>query len=129
MFISGEENRGNRALKTALVYLLLAVFCAFFGGVYEHFSHEVYSYYMIYAFAFPLLGGTLPYMLLAMRKKEYPGAACAMLQHCGLATLTVGSILRGILEIYGTTNALCACYRYAGAALLLGSTLCALFRK
>lgn len=129
LFISDKEKRGKQALKTAFVYFLAALFCAFFGGVYEIFSHEVYSYYMIYAFAFPLLGGTLPYMLLALREAEYPGAMCAMMQHCGIATLTVGSVIRGILDIYGTTNALSAYYWYVGAALVLGSGLCVLCRK
>ena len=33
---------------------------ALFGAVYELFSHEVYSYYMIYAFGIPLILGVLP---------------------------------------------------------------------
>ena len=42
------------------VYLSVTVFSALFGAVYELFSHGVYSYCMIYAFAFPLLLGDIP---------------------------------------------------------------------
>ena len=79
---------GKAAAKTAFVYLLTALFLAFFGAVYELFSHGVYSYYMIYAFAFPLAGGTLPFSLLHLfPTKKYPGAVARGLYHCGIATL------------------------------------------
>ena len=54
MYISDIEAAAKRASRTAFVYLLVSLFCALFGAVYEVFSHEVYSFYMIYAFAFPL---------------------------------------------------------------------------
>ena len=44
-------------LRHAVLSLSFAVFCAFFGAVYEHFSFGVYSNFMIYAFAFPLAAG------------------------------------------------------------------------
>ena len=103
-------------MKTACVYLAVSAFCAVFGAVYEHFSHNVYSAYMVFAFAFPLVGGALPFLILrALRVKRI--AAPERLYHSGIAALTVGSIINGILEIYGTTNALSVVYWYAGAAL------------
>ena len=45
-------------------YLVATVVTVAFGAVYEWFSFGVYSYYMIYAFAVPLLGGVLPYYLM-----------------------------------------------------------------
>ena len=62
MFTSGTNNR--KAIKVTLVYLVISCFCALFGAVYELFSHEVYSFYMIYAFAFPMVGGALPFAVL-----------------------------------------------------------------
>lgn len=47
------------------------------------------------------------------------GLAARNLYHSGIATLTVGSIVQGVLEIYGTTNALAGYYWIAGGALLL----------
>jgi len=108
------------SLRIAKFYLLAALFTAFFGGVYEIFSHEVYSFSMIYAFAYPLAGGVLPFLLLAQRGgKNFPGAAARQIYHAGIATLTVGSIMRGVLEIYGTTNSLVRWYTIAGLALVI----------
>lgn len=110
LFTSDIE-QGKRPGKAAFIYLLAAIFTALFGGIYERFSHEVYSYWMIYAFAFPLVGGTLPYMLPGVTWN--PGS----MYHAGIATLTVGSIVKGVLEIYGTTNGLTAVYWLAGGIL------------
>lgn len=113
-----ESGNTMQASKTAFVYTLLAIFCALFGGIYECFSHEVYSFFMIYAFAFPLAGGALPFFIIFLiRAKIYPCAAARNLYHSGIATLTVGSILCGVLDIYGTTNSLVQYYFYAGIAL------------
>ena len=60
MFTS-EKSPGNGRFGLPLgAYLTASVFCALFGAVYELFSHGVYSYWMIYAFAFPLLLGAIP---------------------------------------------------------------------
>lgn len=85
--------------------------------MYELFSHAVYSYYMLYAFLFPLLGGTLPFFVLVCFRVRLPDAAACRLYHAGIAALTVGSLFTGVLEIYGTTNRLTAVYWIAGAAL------------
>ena len=120
MSISVIDPLPHKAAKTALVYLLVALFCALFGAVYEMFSHGVYSFYMIYAFAFPLAGGALPFFVMSLRGiKKYPGAFARNLYHSGMATLTVGSIVQGVLDIYGTTNALSRCYWIAGIAFVI----------
>ena len=54
----------------------------------------------IFAFALPLLLGALPFFLLRKRGKPFPGKA-AVLVHAGVAALTAGSILQGVLEIGG----------------------------
>ena len=105
--------------KTALIYLFITIFCAVFGAVYEMYSHEVYSFYMIYAFAIPLIGGTLPYLLLYLSKRRAPGIAVRMIGHAAVATLTVGCIIAGVLEIYGTTSGLVQCYWCVGIALVV----------
>lgn len=116
MYISGTDKKSY--MKTACVYLAVSAFCAVFGAVYEHFSHNVYSAYMVFAFAFPLAGGALPFLVLSiLNVKRFLTAAPERLYHSGIAALTVGSIINGILEIYGTTNALSVVYWYVGAAL------------
>lgn len=115
MFTSADK----KSLKTALVYLCIAIFTAFAGAVYECFSHGVYSFRMIYAFAYPLVGGALPYIIISINNKPKPQGLSAQLYHCGIATLTVGSIVKGVLEIYGTTNKLSAVYGTVGSALII----------
>ena len=57
MFISDKKK--DQAVRIARNYAAASLFCALFGAVYELFSHEVYSYSMIYAFIIPLAGGAL----------------------------------------------------------------------
>ena len=75
---------------------------------------------MIYAFAIPLVGGTLPFLTLARLgiKKEICFTSRS-LWHCGVATLTVGSIFTGVIEIFGTVSSFSAIYTIVGAALCI----------
>ena len=125
MILSTSDIKGKKqAEKISFVYFLIGLFCAFFGAVYEMFSHEVYSFYMIYAFAFPLIGGTLPFWVLArLPRFGYPGAVARTLYHSGIATLTVGSIVRGVLDIYGTTNVLSGYYFKAGGLFMVACVI------
>lgn len=120
MYLSDIDSCAKRAAKTAFAYLLISLFCAFAGAVYERFSHEVYSFYMLYAFAFPLAGGVLPFFILSMKQSpKYPNPLARNLYHSGIAALTVGSFLNGVLEIYGTTNVFVSYFWIAGAAFSL----------
>lgn len=110
----------KKFIKTAYIYLLISLFFLLFGAVYEIFSHEVYSFYMIYAFAFPLVGGTLPFLTLGiLRVRKYPNTISKNLYHGGIITLTIGSVLSGVLEIYGTTNALVVIYWVVGIPMVV----------
>lgn len=111
--------------KIALVYLIFAIFLALFGAVYEHYSFGVYSYFMLYAFAFSLVGGVLPALILSLwAHSRAPWAWAVWLYRSGIATLSVGSIIQGVLDIYGTGNVLTDCYWYVGGGLcVLGGAL------
>ncbi|MBQ3161278.1 MAG: hypothetical protein IJC04_04045 [Oscillospiraceae bacterium] len=117
-------------MKTAFIYLLITIFCSVFGAVYELFSHEVYSFYMIYAFAIPLLGGVLPFMLAAMfNTSEFPGRLSLNLYNSGIAALTTGSIVNGVLEIYGTDNPLVYAYVFSGILFILAGIIVYMVKK
>ena len=103
--------------RNLLGHIAGTVFLALFGAVYELFSHEVYSYFMIYAFAVPLILGVMPYALLLISRKV-PGRAALNLWNSGIAALSVGCVFRGVLEIYGTTNSLSVIYPVSGLLLL-----------
>ena len=128
LFISGIDNNSKRASKTALIYVVISIFCALFGLIYELYSHEVYSFYMIYAFAFPLVLGVLPFSVLGViRVNKRISLFVHNLIHSGIATLTLGSIVKGVFDIYGTTNQLSNYYWYCGSILyLVGVVICAL---
>lgn len=108
----------ERYLKTITVYLGVTLFCALFGGVYEAFGHGVFSFWMLYAFAFPLALGVVPFFLLMKHRRAFPSALAADAYHAGIATLTVGSLMTGALEIYGTTSPLLSFYWIIGGTLL-----------
>ena len=107
--------------KIALGDLIAAACVALAGFVYELFSHGVYSLMMIYAFAFPLLLGALPFAVRALHAKKQLSDWCVRLLQWGIATLTVGCLFQGALEIYGTTSSFVQWYWVAGPLLVLGA--------
>ena len=115
--------------KIAFVYLYTSLFCALFGWVYEQFSHGVWSMGMVYAFAIPLAGGTLPFAALALWGRRFPAEPARGCWHAGIAALTVGSLFSGVLEIYGTTNRLIAVYWVVGSLLCAAGLLLAVCRR
>lgn len=112
----------KRLKKHLLGNLIAAAFFALFGAVYEAFSFGVYSYFMLYAFAFPLVMGGLVYAVLLLRGKS-PHGVFLNLWNSAVAALTVGSVFQGVLEIYGTTNRLAVVYPVAGGVLALLAVL------
>lgn len=95
----------KKDLKTNALYMLgFSLFCALFGAIYEVFSHEVYSFYMIYGFAIPLVGGTTLFLLLERFGKKMPDRTSVSFWNMAIVTLTIASLYRGIIDIYGTTN-------------------------
>ena len=106
-----------------VVYLAVSGFCGLFSLVYEYFSHGVYSPWMVFLFAWPLLGGAVPYAVLAWRgnRRVSPITSWARLaHHCAVASLTVGACISGVLDIYGTTSVWTPVYWAAG--IVLGTT-------
>ncbi len=119
MSTSDKSNKRQKARKAVVTYAGITLFCGLFSFVYEQFSHGVYSSYMICLFLFPLLGGVLPYALLGLvNNLRFPSRASMNLYNFGIATLTVGSCLKGVLDIYGTTSDYMPVYWIAGAVLI-----------
>ena len=127
-------------------YLAASIVIAAAAAVYGLFSHGVYSYFMTYAFMIPLLGVALPHLIAAMKRADAdtessadePEESTASEEQKGfanildardtqltiIATLTAGSLLKGVLDIYGTTNRLLIAYP-AIALLILAIALAA----
>ena len=77
MFASPAETTQSPWVRITFRYLLATVLCAVFGAVYELFSHGVYAYGMLYAFAFPLVGGVLPCLLFLKGNRKIPSGTTA----------------------------------------------------
>ena len=105
-------------------YLICAACCAVFSGIYEAFSHGVYSVYMLGLCLFPLLLGALPALILRLSRREAAHAA-RRLWAAGVATLAMGSALTGVFEIYGSPAPLNTLYWPVGAALLAAAAIAA----
>jgi len=101
------------------MYLVFASICAVFGGVYEYFSHGVYSPFMMFMFAIPMFGAAAAFALSMSDELRLPTRTERSLLGAGLATLTVGSCLRGIFDIYGSTVEAVSFYWIAGFVLAL----------
>jgi hypothetical protein len=112
----------NKTFRHCLGHIFAAAFLALFGAIYEHFSHEVYSYFMIYAFAIPLLFGAVPYGILANRNITMSDTT-SNLWNCAIAAFSVGCLFKGALDIYGTTNRLIVVYPVVGMMLVISAII------
>lgn len=114
--------------QTRNLFVIETIVTAVFGGVYEYFSHNVYSGFMMFAFAIPLVLGVVPYILLGHVPRVYlPDPILRTVYNSGVITLNVGCVFAGILEIYGTTNRLVYVYPVAAGALFIVSMVAYLF--
>ena len=88
-----------------MIYISITIFVLVFSLIYEYFSHNVFSLYMIGAFVIPLCGMIITeiFYRLGRKNKGTPRIIFQMIAG-GVAWLTLGSIFEGVLEIYGTTN-------------------------
>lgn len=118
------RDKKRAAGRQTIIYVCIALFCGLFSAIYEHFSHQVYSNYMIYLFAYPLLLGALPSALIGLVKRlPLPSQHTADAWDCGITTLSVGSCVTGVFEIYGTTSSYTTAYWPVGLSLLLAGFL------
>lgn len=94
----------------------MTIFVFVFGLIYENFSHGVTSYYMLLAFMIPFAGYIVA-VLAFMANKKKNGILPRLIEELiagATCWLTLGSIFKGVLEIYGTTNHLCGFFLAIG---------------
>jgi hypothetical protein len=120
---SAADGGPGKHSKTVFVYLGLSLFCVLFDNLYAVFGHGVRSLWMDLMFLFPLLGGVLPFFLLGLRKKNSAKPLFSRLafnlHNSGIAALTSGSLLRGIMEIAGTGSQWIALFFLTGAVFVI----------
>jgi len=124
-----SDKRAKPLINSIYINLGIAIFVALFGAIYEMFSHEVYSYYMIYAFGIPLVLGVLCPVLTPVLFKRFPHGFESALWNLSIVTLTVGSILKGIVDIYGSDNQKLIFYPITGCILALLAVIVFISKK
>ena len=114
----------RQAITTLILYAAASLFCFAFGLIYEYFGFGVTSPFMHLAFLIPLLLGFLPCLvLLLVKRNETRSLTGRMFWRLGILTLTVGSLFRGALDIYGTQSFLLMVYPFAGAFCLTAGVI------
>lgn len=98
-------------------YFISSFITIVFSFIYEQFSHNVYSNYMIFAFLIPF-SSSIIYFIIYRLKINICSRESDDLLFASTITLTFGSLMQGVLDIYGTTNHLAVIYWYVGNSLL-----------
>lgn len=115
-----ERNNKIRIIR----YGCITLFCLVVFLVYNIFSHGVYSNYMTFLFAWPLMLGLVPSTLIAfIPALQEPSHLTKAIYHAGLASVTVSSLLRGIFDIAGTASSYQMPLMYFGIALLVAGSI------
>ena len=123
----------NKISKKGFGYLVAAIVVAVSSAVYGLFSHGVHSPFMTYAFLVPLVLGAIPHIAAAQNnsagmrdlRERLNDPVVGDVQLAVVATLTIGSLLKGALDIYGTTNRLLIGYPVMALMALVAAALIA----
>lgn len=120
MSTSGIKTKSKGILKTVFVFLIFSAAAVAVDNIYALFGHGVRSASMSFMFLYPLLGGALIYFLLGMIASNIAAVKRYRLGYnlynSGIATLTVGSFFKGILDIAGTASAYTKAFMIVGWA-------------
>ena len=109
----------NMMKKEIKKFFIISIICLIFSTIYEMFSHQVYSYFMICAFLIPLVFGAGLYLILNKKKQLKINNWSNSFYKTSLFTFMFGSLMRGVLDIYGTTNSFMIIYLIAGTILFI----------
>lgn len=120
MFILDTEIKSHKKkiMKTALVYLALSLIAIIINYVYGLFGHGVHSASMTWMFLYPLLGGAVLYLLIFLLVPDIARFVAYRMfyniYNSGIATLSLGSFLKGIFDIAGTSSVYIAVFYAIG---------------
>lgn len=139
-----DNGTSQLSWKSLLPIALTTVFVFVFAKIYGIFSHGVYSAFMSYAFLLPLTLIFLPKLLNLCtgnrlwngtleteegEKKLFLSSLASFLWKSGVAVLTVGSLYKGVLDIYGTSGTFEWIYLVVGILALVSGGISALLAK
>ena len=109
-------NSTTRFSRTFISYLAIAAFLFIFSRIYESLSYGEVSVFMHYMFCATLVGGIL--LLGLLQVKPNLSRITYNLWNSGIATITAGCLLRGIINLSGRSTTLDQPYWHVGAGFL-----------
>ncbi|WJQ85266.1 hypothetical protein QSV38_08020 [Streptococcus parasuis] len=109
-------NSTTRFSRTFISYLAIAAFLFIFSRIYESLSYGEVSVFMHYMFCATLVGGIV--LLGLLQIKPNLSRMTYNLWNSGVATITAGCLLRGIINLSGRSTTLDQPYWYVGAGFL-----------
>ncbi|HFI0787534.1 TPA: hypothetical protein ACGO6R_001660 [Streptococcus suis] len=110
------NNSTTRFSRTFISYLAMTAFLFIFSRIYESLSYGEVSVFMHYMFCATLVGGIL--LLGLLQVKPSLSRITYNLWNSGIATITAGCLLRGIINLSGRSTTLDQPYWYVGAGFL-----------
>lgn len=115
-------NHRKHFIKTILTYFILSMFAIVVNKVYSIFGHGVSSPAMTWMFLYPLIGGTVFYLLIcvfANKVINFSGYRLFFnIYNSGIATLTFGNFLKGIMDIAGADSIYLVFYYVVGGLFI-----------
>lgn len=122
---SVTNQTSGRIARTFITYLATTAFLFIFSRIYESLSYGEVSVFMHYMFCVTLFGGALLLGLLTI--KPNLSRLTFNLWNSGVATITAGCLLRGIINLSGRSTTLDQPYWFVGAGFLILALISLLF--
>ncbi|HFU4501305.1 TPA: hypothetical protein ACGPA6_001607 [Streptococcus suis] len=122
---SVTNQTAGRTARTFITYLATTAFLFIFSRIYESLSYGEVSVFMHYMFCVTLVGGGLLLGLLTI--KPNLSRLTFNLWNSGVATITAGFLLRGIINLSGRSTTLDQPYWFVGAGFLILALISLLF--
>ncbi|WP_099832729.1 hypothetical protein [Streptococcus suis] len=114
---SVTNQTSTRTARTFITYLATTAFLFIFSRIYESLSYGEVSIFMHYMFCVTLIGGAVLLGLLQLMPTL--SRLSYNLWNSGVATITAGCLLRGIINLSGRSTTLDQPYWYIGAGFLV----------
>lgn len=108
-------------IKQSKVFIMVSLSLLCFSIIYNHFSHEVTSVYMTYLCLWTVPGAI--YSLIVNRAKKFQNRLANNLICSGIGAITVGSCLRGIVEIAGASSVYIIYFFIVGVAMIFAGVI------
>ncbi|HFU4559879.1 TPA: hypothetical protein ACGPBH_001979 [Streptococcus suis] len=114
---SVTNQTSTRTPRTFITYLATTAFLFIFSRIYESLSYGEISIFMRYMFCVTLIGGALLLGMLTL--KPNLSRMTFNLWNSGVATITAGFLLRGIINLSGRSTTLDQPYWFIGVGFLV----------